>query len=81
MKKVNSLLLLPLLLGLSACTSLKNSTAMKPGQTAEKFFSERKQVLAADYLLFLPIGYGVNPTKHWPLILFLHGAGERGSDI
>jgi predicted peptidase len=37
--------------------------------------------LAADYLLFLPAGYGTDAAKRWPLILFLHGAGERGTNI
>lgn len=32
------------------------------------------------YLLFLPTGYG-SPSARWPLILFLHGGGERGDDI
>lgn len=54
---------------------------MKPGQTVQRFFIERKQVLAADYLLFLPQGYGADPAKRWPLILFLHGAGERGTNV
>ncbi len=33
-----------------------------------------------NYLLFLPEGYGADPEKKWPLIMFLHGAGERGND-
>lgn len=33
------------------------------------------------YLLFLPQSYGQDPGKKWPLILFLHGAGERGDDL
>jgi predicted peptidase len=33
------------------------------------------------YLLFLPQDYGISPDKKWPLILFLHGAGERGDDL
>jgi len=33
------------------------------------------------YLLFLPKDYGVDPEKKWPLIFFLHGAGERGDDL
>ena len=81
MKVLSPLLLLPLLFGLAACGSLKNSSAMKPGQTAQKFSLERKQVFSADYILFLPEGYGVDAAKRWPLILFLHGAGERGSNV
>jgi len=32
------------------------------------------------YLLYLPPGYDGNATNRWPLMLFLHGAGERGND-
>jgi predicted peptidase len=34
-----------------------------------------------NYLLFLPKGYDAKAEKRWPMILFLHGAGERGSDV
>jgi predicted peptidase len=54
---------------------------MNTRPTAHKFSIERKQVLAADYLLSLPPGYGADTTKRWPLILFLHGAGERGTNL
>ncbi|MDR3456923.1 MAG: prolyl oligopeptidase family serine peptidase [Verrucomicrobiae bacterium] len=77
--------LLPLLLlwlGLTSCsTSPEHFPAMKPGLTPHQFSVERKQVLAADYLLSLPDGYVADPAKRWPLILFLHGAGERGADV
>ena len=33
------------------------------------------------YLLFLPDEYSRDPKRKWPLILFLHGAGERGDDL
>jgi len=33
-----------------------------------------------DYLLHLPEGYAPDGPA-WPLILFLHGAGERGDDL
>ena len=68
-------------LTLTASSTAQNSPAMKSGQTAQKFHIERKEVLDADYLLFLPDGYGADSKKRWPLILFLHGAGERGSDV
>jgi predicted peptidase len=70
-----------LLVVLTTGSIAQDSTAMKPGQTAQKFHVERKQVLDADYLLFLPDGYGADATKRWPLILFLHGAGERGTNV
>jgi len=39
------------------------------------------RTLSVDYLLFLPEGYAANDQKRWPLMLFLHGAGERGSNV
>ncbi len=32
------------------------------------------------YLLYLPGDYGRDPHYQWPLIIFLHGASERGDD-
>jgi predicted peptidase len=33
------------------------------------------------YLRYVPPGYGTDRSKRWPLVLFLHGAGERGDDL
>ena len=33
------------------------------------------------YLLALPNAYDAEPERRWPLLLFLHGAGERGNDL
>ncbi len=33
------------------------------------------------YWLFLPNDYATKTTKRWPLLLFLHGSGERGDLI
>ncbi|MDF2507063.1 MAG: phospholipase [Microbacterium sp.] len=33
------------------------------------------------YLVHLPDAYDADPGRLWPLVLFLHGAGERGSDL
>lgn len=33
------------------------------------------------YLLSKPEGYDADTAKKWPLIIFLHGAGERGNDL
>ncbi len=43
-------------------------------QTAHKF------VVETNYMLYLPEAYA-NDTVRWPLMLFLHGAGECGTDI
>jgi len=81
MRQTTLSILLPLLLFLPACTSMKNSGTALPGQTAEKFALERRQVLSADYLLFLPQDYAAGSDQRWPLILFLHGSGERGTNL
>lgn len=49
------------------------------GQHAQRL--EKAIVVKLDYLLSLPADYGKESNKKWPLLLFLHGAGERGSDI
>ena len=33
------------------------------------------------YLLYLPQPYGRDARTKWPLLLFLHGRGERGDDL
>ena len=33
-----------------------------------------------EYLRFLPDTYNDDPNQQWPMILWLHGAGNRGSD-
>ena len=35
----------------------------------------------AGYLLYLPPGYEADAAKTWPLMLFLCGSGERGTDV
>lgn len=33
------------------------------------------------YLESLPAGYDKDSAKRWPLVIFLHGSGERGADL
>ncbi len=50
-------------------------------QTIETGFLDRSIVVdGVEYLyqVYVPRGYG--PSEAWPVILFLHGAGERGDD-
>jgi dienelactone hydrolase len=39
----------------------------------------KKFITETGYLLFLPEGYKKEEGKKWPLMLFLHGSGERGT--
>ncbi len=32
-----------------------------------------------DFYLYLPKGYDAHPDKKWPVLMFLHGNGERGN--
>jgi len=53
----------------------------KDVQNVHEFKFSKLQTARLKYLLFTPKGYDSKGTKRWPLILFLHGAGERGDDI
>jgi predicted peptidase len=49
-------------------------------QVGKHFEKEIKVKVELNYLLYLPKGYAKG-DKAWPLVLFLHGAGERGNDL
>jgi predicted peptidase len=42
---------------------------------------QKPKTVEVNYLLYLPYTYGKDPLKKWPLILFLHGRGERGNNL
>jgi len=62
----------------------KNTVISNPslprGQHAQAFEKTITKTLTCKYLLFLPESYGQKDHR-WPMILFLHGAGERGDDL
>jgi predicted peptidase len=50
------------------------------GKQVEKQFEKEITIkVKLNYLLYLPAEY--DKEKAWPLVLFLHGAGESGSDL
>ncbi|MBS0262983.1 MAG: prolyl oligopeptidase family serine peptidase [Planctomycetes bacterium] len=52
-----------------------------PGkQEPQHFEAEVTVKVTLNYLLYLPQDYDTS-TKPWPLVLFLHGAGESGTEI
>lgn len=50
-------------------------------QQEKSFSTQLSRPLACRYLLSLPAGYDSDSAQTWPLIIFLHGAGERGDDL
>ncbi len=71
------------LLAMAALTSAQTMTpaASASGQVARQFHFRKTLDVEVNYLLFLPKGYDAKAEKRWPLMLFLHGAGERGTDV
>ncbi len=55
------------------------TTAADPRQTEEGFSAEFTKTYSYKYLKYLPDGY--ESKKKFPLLLFLHGAGERGNNL
>ncbi|MEM9016844.1 MAG: prolyl oligopeptidase family serine peptidase [Verrucomicrobiota bacterium] len=53
----------------------------EPQQRTESFQKTIEKTLSLEFLLSLPDGYVADEKKKWPLVIFLHGAGERGEDI
>ena len=52
-----------------------------PMQKAEQFQFTKTISAKVSYLLFLPKGYEPKGQQRWPLIFFLHGSGERGTNV
>ena len=66
-----------LVLGTAARVSAEEPAAGK--QVEMKFDSPTAGGMP--YLLYLPKGYGDEPTKKWPVMMFLHGSGERNGPL
>lgn len=63
------------------CATLSPCARAADPQTAHRFERTLTKTVGYGYLLSLPTGYEADPAKRWPLLVFLHGAGERGSDL
>jgi predicted peptidase len=50
-------------------------------QTVHAFEQTVTKTIGYKYLLSLPAGYEARGGRRWPLLLFLHGSGERGNDV
>lgn len=75
--KLLSLILLMSLSSISFAEGEKGS----PVANQQSCTFEKEVKITLHYLLYLPEGYDKDQTAKWPMILFLHGAGERGNDL
>lgn len=69
------------MLWLAACAHVGKEAPTSPGLHAEAFSRKITKTVGYRYALYLPNGYDKDPAKRWPLIIFLHGIGERGNDL
>ncbi len=60
---------------------LASSMASADTQTPASYSGDFIVKVNYRYLLSKPDGYESDTAKKWPLIIFLHGAGERGNDL
>lgn len=75
-------LLMVLLVTLSFFRSeAKGDDVVTEPQTEHHFQRTVETQQSIEYLLFLPKNYDAERTEGWPMMLFLHGAGERGDDL
>ena len=65
-------------LALLAAMSLSPAAAQTETLAYDGGWTERA---AGEALVVLPEGYDADPDRRWPLLVFLHGAGERGDSL
>jgi predicted peptidase len=64
-----------------AVSQLKLAPGLQSAQVSDVHLPDGSASTALRYWLYLPKDYDADPTKRWPIVLFLHGAGERGQDL
>ena len=66
-----------------ALTVFKDYPAYLAGKgiSAQSYHDTKLAAFGKGYMLYLPDGYAADPGKSWPLILFLHGSGDRGDNV
>ena len=60
---------------------MQAETQMKSQLREDSFSGAITSTFHLRYLTHLPPGYDDGSGRKWPVLLFLHGAGERGNDL
>lgn len=77
---ISKRLLVILIIFVSGLGSKMDSEALA-GQSEKKLTKKIEKEVQGRYLLYLPKGYEKESEKRWPMMMFLHGAGERGDNL
>lgn len=77
MKYLAEIFIFGLLLFFAGCAT---TAQLKTGQHPYAFTKKITKEITLPYLLYLPENY-THENKAWPLMIFLHGAGERGDSL
>ena len=68
-------------LGVPNAVSAAEPSGRSQSQLLRKGYESQVTGERREYFVFLPVGYHTEPGKRWPVILFLHGGGERGDAV
>jgi predicted peptidase len=67
---------------LALCLMLLTGTAAaSQAQLLRQDYQSTVDGLKRQYFVYLPTGYDKNASEKWPVLLFLHGNGERGNGL
>jgi len=66
--------------GLAGCAAAPPAAAWRAGQQEAALDVDVHWQARLRFLLFLPRGYA-GSTHDWPVLFFLHGSGERGTEM
>jgi predicted peptidase len=82
MRRAILLSLIAAIVGTASPAGARRAPLAPPAPVAEGQHAEAPVVPGGlPYLLFIPAGYNASTSERWPLLIFLHGSGERGTNL
>lgn len=73
---VYTVLLLVFMQGTHSAKAQNSQPLQQPGS----YTGTITKTVSMDYLIYLPEGYAPESRELWPMLVFLHGSGERGAN-
>ncbi len=68
-----------LTLGIASISCMKKDIPKSEEQLLRISYTSKTDHTERDYFVYLPKGYDQTSKKEWPVLMFLHGDGERGN--